>query len=220
MTKPPTLRFRLKGVEPEPHAAAPTLALRLGIEADGRPVQSVVLAAQVRIVVTRRPHDAATRERLRDLFGEPGAWHASAHSLLWAQATATVPAFEGSTEFRMLVPCTYDLDVAAAKYLHALDGGAIPVELLFSGTLFWTDEADALHAALVPWQSEAHGDVPVEVWREAMDRCFHGTAWLRLRTDTLRQLALFRARGAFATWDEAFASLLAEETGSLDVREA
>ena len=33
-------------------------------------------------------------------------------------------------------PCTYDFEVAAAKYLHSLEQGEIPLLLMFSGTVF------------------------------------------------------------------------------------
>ena len=48
----------------------------------------------------------------------------------------TVTGFTGATEIDLPVACTYDFEVAAAKYFHSLDGGEIPIVLLFSGTVF------------------------------------------------------------------------------------
>jgi len=34
------------------------------------------------------------------------------------------------------LPCTYDMEVASGKYFASLDGGEIPLALLFSGSVF------------------------------------------------------------------------------------
>ena len=47
-----------------------------------------------------------------------------------------VRGFTGDVEFDLPVPCTYDFEVAAAKYLHALRDGEVPLRVLFSGTVF------------------------------------------------------------------------------------
>ena len=47
-----------------------------------------------------------------------------------------VRGFTGDIEFDLPVPCTYDFDVAATKYLHSLGDGEIPLNVLFSGTVF------------------------------------------------------------------------------------
>jgi hypothetical protein len=33
------------------------------------------------------------------------------------------------------VGCTYDMEVAASKFLHAIRDGVVPLQFLFSGTL-------------------------------------------------------------------------------------
>ena len=55
---------------------------------------------------------------------------------LWTHVAAMVPRLHRRAEFDLPVPCTYDFEVAAAKYLHALDDGEVPLVLLFSGTVF------------------------------------------------------------------------------------
>ena len=91
-----------------------------------------------------------------------------------------VPGFTGSTTVPLVVPLTYDLDIASTKYLHGLDGRDVPLLLLFSGTVF-TGAADQVQLELVPWHEEAAFRLPVAVWRAAMDAHFPDAGWVRLR---------------------------------------
>ena len=87
-------------------------------EPSGREVFTIALTAQINVEPARRElRRRATRERLVDLFGEPERWAATTHSFLWAHATTLVPSFTGATMFTLPVPCTYDLEVAAAQVL-------------------------------------------------------------------------------------------------------
>jgi hypothetical protein len=119
-----------------------------------------------------------------------------------------VPAFVDETVAELPMACTYDLEVAAAKYLYALEDGEVPLELLFTGTVFYPGPGDRLQAALIPWSSEAEHRMPVRVWRETMEHHFPGTAWLRVRRETFDRLQAHKSRGAFPTWDAALDSLL------------
>jgi hypothetical protein len=58
--------------------------------------------------------------------------------------------------------------------------------------------------------------VPVQVWRDVMDRYFPGGGWLRVRRETIDALQRFKAARALPTWDDAIAQLLKEagEEGS------
>ena len=73
--------------------------------------------------------------RLTDLFGEPGRWADTFNPLQLATIPVLTPSFTGSVTVPVTVPLTYDLDIAAARYLHGLDGGEVPLTLLFSATL-------------------------------------------------------------------------------------
>ncbi len=53
-------------------------------------------------------------------------WGDSLKPFLWTHVDMMVRGFEGSTEVDLHVPCTYDFEVAAAKYLHSLGDGEIP----------------------------------------------------------------------------------------------
>src|SRR5204862_76390 len=122
------------------YAAAPTIAFALRIESDAD-VRSLMLQTQIRIAAPDRAYDDATQERLRDLFGPPESWGRTLRSLLWAHATLLVAPFSGTTTVELPVACTYDFEVASAKYLHALRGGEVPLEFRFSGTLVDGEDA-------------------------------------------------------------------------------
>jgi hypothetical protein len=212
----PELRFAVTGAAPVEHAAVPTLALDLRVEsAGGHAIRSVLLDVQIMIAARRRPYDAVARERLFELFGAPEGWGTTLRTLLWTRTTRVVPPFEGSTVVDLPVSCTYDLEVAAARYLDALRDGEVPLELLFSGTVFHAGADGRLQAARIPWDCEAEYRLPVAVWRATMDRHFPGGAWLRLRRESFDRLAAYKARHALATWEDAVDALVAgaEEAG-------
>ena len=202
----PELAFTVEGAERVEHAAVPTIAFALGIRSE-LPVRSVLLDVQVQIASRRRPYDDAAQERLFELFGPVEQWGRSLRTLLWTRATLVVPPFTGSTVVQLPVACSYDLEVAASRYFDALDGGDVPLEFLFSGTVFY---GTPLQAGRISWESEAGYRMPVALWRETMDRYFNGTGWLRLPKPTLDRLAAHKSRHALATWEDVVDSLLPE----------
>jgi hypothetical protein len=205
----PELGFAVEGAEPWHHAVVPTIRLRLRLESrGGHPIRSVSLTTQIRIAVTRRSYDGDAQARLVELFGDPAGWGQTLRSLLWTHTTLVVPAFEGSTSVDMPLPCTYDFEVAGAKYLAALEDGDVPLELLFSGTTFFADERGLLQTARIPWDSEAEFALPVRVWRETMDHVFPDAAWVRLRGETFRRLYAYKAERALPTWEAALEELM------------
>jgi Family of unknown function (DUF6084) len=204
----PSLSFSVEGAERVEHAAVPTIAFALRIESgDGVAVRSVLLDVQLQIAARRRPYDKAAHERLFELFGPVEQWGTSLRTLLWTRATLVVPPFTGSTVVQLPVACSYDLDVTASRYFDALDDGEVPLEFLFSGTVFY---GAPLQAARISWESEAAYRMPVALWRETMDRYFNGTAWLRLPKPSLDRLAAHKSRHALATWEDVVDSLLPE----------
>jgi hypothetical protein len=96
--------------------------------------------------------------------------------------------------------------VAASRYLDALRDGVVPLEFLFSGSVFY-DEDGRLQTTRLPWNSEAAFDLPVSVWKQTMERYFRGTAWVRLSKDSFDRLSAYKSRHALATWDEALEAL-------------
>ncbi|HSZ43072.1 MAG TPA: DUF6084 family protein, partial [Trebonia sp.] len=122
-------------------------------------------------------------------------------------------AFSALTEIEVQMPCTYDLEVASARYLQALDDGSVPLLLLFSGTVFLAAD-EGFSVELIPWSSEAPFRLPVSVWREMVDRHFPGSAWLRCSRDTMDALSAFKASHALPTWDATLAALLTTADGA------
>jgi len=170
------------------------------------------LSVQIMIDPARRTYDDATRERLVELFGASERWASTTHSFQWARIDSLVPAFTGATSFALEVPCTYDLEVATAKYLDALPDGEVPLSFHFSGRIFYRGADGRLQIVLAPWTS-AIFRLPVAAWRRTIELHYPGTGWVRLSDDTLRALALRKAQRGLPTFDEAVTQLL-EEAGS------
>ena len=206
----PGLTFTVEGAEALPFAAAPMIAFRLRVtnsDAD-RAIQSVALRCQVMIEASRRHYNTHERESLRDLFGESDRWSQSLRSLLWTHATATVPAFSDSALTELPVPCTFDFNVAAAKYFHAIQEEDVPLCFQFSGTIFYARADGALQIDQIGWDREARFRLPAKVWSEMMDHYYPNSAWLRLRRDAFERLYAYKRRNGLATWEEAIESLL------------
>ncbi|MFJ4184023.1 DUF6084 family protein [Kitasatospora sp. NPDC089509] len=203
-----TLGFACTGVRTDPYAAGPTLVFRLRITApaDTR-VHALALQCQLRIEPARRPYGDAEGERLTDLFGGRERWATTLNPIQFATVPLLVPGFTGETEADLVVPASYDLEVAGARYFRALDGGEVPLLLLFSGTAF--AGPGGFQVTPVPWDKEARVRMPVRVWREAVDRHFPGCGWLRLPEDVLDELLAYRSRRALPSWEATVRELLA-----------
>jgi Family of unknown function (DUF6084) len=202
--------FEVSGARVEAYAAVPTLILRLRIvAADGAAVHAIALRSQIMIEPQRRQYDHDEEQRLTELFGDTPRWGDTLRPFLWTNVSTTVTGFTGETEIDLAITCTYDFEIASAKYMHSLDGGEIPIVALFSGTVFGRSAA-GLSAAPVSWSEEASYRLPVTLWRDMMDLYFPNTGWLRLRRETLDALQRFKAQRALLTWDETFERLLKE----------
>jgi uncharacterized protein DUF6084 len=202
--------FELVGARVEAYAAVPTLMLRLRITAaEGVPVHAIALRSQIMIEPKRRHYDHDEERRLTELFGETPRWGDTLRPFLWTNVSMTVPGFTATTEIDLPITCTYDFEIAAAKYMHSLDDGEIPIVLMFSGTVFAASAA-GLNAAPVSWSEEASYRLPVALWRQMMDLYFPNTGWLRLSRETLDALQRYKTERALLTWDETFERLLKE----------
>ena len=203
------LIFGCTGVTADKYAATPSLTFQLAVtERSGVRVHAIALRCQIRIEPHRRRYSAAEAERLHDLFGDPSRWAETVKPIQLATVSVMVPGFTAVTEVDLPVPCTYDLEVSSARYLHGLDDGTIPLILLFSGTVFVATET-GFTVELVPWSAEATYRMPVATWRELVDAHFPGRAWLPCGRDTLDALSAFKARHALPTWDATLNALLA-----------
>lgn len=210
-----SLSFEVLGARPEPHAAIPTIMLRLAVaEADGRRVHALALRCQVRIEPQRRRYGEGEEERLYELFGEAPRWGDTVRPFLWTHLSTTIGGFDGSTEVDLPLECTYDFEVAGAKYLHALSEGEIPLLLLFSGTVFTRGES-GFTAEPVAWDSQASFRLPIAVWRSVMDLYFPDSGWVRVRRSTLDDLQHYKASQALPTWDQTIERLLEQASQSI-----
>jgi hypothetical protein len=206
----PDLSFQVEGAEVVPFAVSPLLAFKLRIanaDADEQ-VQTVTLRCQIQIETTKRLYTAGEKERLGDLFGEPERWGHTLRAMLWTHATAIVTPFRGSTLVDLHVPCTFDFNVAATKYFAGLDSGEVPLNLMFSGTVFYEGGERGLQAVQIPWDREAHFRLPVKVWEEMMEHYYPNGAWLRLRRDVFDRLYRYKMRRGIPTWEQTIESLM------------
>jgi Family of unknown function (DUF6084) len=211
----PDLDFKVLGVDAAARGLAPLLHFKIEIvnQMPGEKVQSVMLHAQIQIQSPQRAYAPSEKEKLRDLFGKPEDWGQTLRNKLLAQANCIVPGFTGRTEAVLIVPCTFDLNVAATKYFYALEDGEVPLLFLFSGTVFYSDSDGRLQIQQIPWEKEAAWRMPVDAWREMMDRHYPNTAFMWLERGVFDRLYEFKRRHGFATWEQAMERLLAHDNG-------
>jgi hypothetical protein len=200
------LNYRVTGVRVEPYAAVPTLLFHLCVDSP-EPVASVALRCQIRIEPRRRAYDEREEQGLQGLFGQPSQWARTLEPFLWTHVSITLPGFRDSMEVDLPVACTYDFDVTAASYLHALGDGEVPLLFLFSGTIFTRSER-GLQATQIAWDRDVRSKLPVATWREMMNLYFPNSGWLRLHRDTLDSLLAYKAAHALSSWDDVMAGLI------------
>ncbi|WP_281283197.1 DUF6084 family protein [Trebonia kvetii] len=203
------LTFGCTGAHVVRYAATPTFALSLNItESTGVRLHAIALRCQIRIEPHRRRYTADEARRLNDLFGDTRSWAETAKPLQLATLTALVPGFTSRTEVELPVPCSYDLEVASARYLQVIEDGIIPLLLLFSGTVF-VDHGHTYSVELIPWSLEVPFPMPARVWHDVIEEHFPASAWLRCGRQTLDALAEFKSAYALPTWDATLSALLA-----------
>ncbi|MDX3451961.1 DUF6084 family protein [Streptomyces sp. ME02-8801-2C] len=199
--------FACTGVRADRYAAGPTLVFRLRVTAAGNArVHALALRCQIRIEPARRSYGTAEADGLADLFGERSRWGSTLQPVQFAQVAVMVPSFTGEIETDLVVPCTYDMEIAAPRYLAALTDGEVPLLMLFSGTAF--TGAGGFQVEPVPWDQEAAFRMPVATWREMVEQHFPGCGWIRLPGDTMDALLAYRSRRALPSWEATLKALL------------
>ena len=208
----PEPEFAVIGARPVRYAAAPMLMLDLQVsEPSGRPVYMIALRIQLMIEPARRSYDEKTRAGLVELFGAPERWSVTTRSLVWAQLDVLVPAFTGGTTVAVPVSCSYDLELAATKYLHSLGDGTAPLALHFNGTIYYPGDDGGLQMVLVPWNKSIDFRLPVSVWRQTVEHYYPNTNWVALRSETLAALQRVKLDRGLATFDASIDALLRGE---------
>jgi hypothetical protein len=206
----PILNFAIESAEALPFAAVPTIAFQLRVNTllAQEAIQSVALRCQIQIEATRRPYSIDEKGSLRDLFGDPDRWGQTLRTLLWTHSNITIPDFSGSILVTVPVVCTFDFNVAAAKYFHSLQDGDVPLCFQFSGTIFYPDSDGTLQIAQIGWDKEARFRLSARVWQDMMEHYYPNSAWLRLERDTFERLYAYKRQQSFATWEQTLDSLL------------
>ena len=128
--------------------------------------------------------------------------------MTWANTSVNIPAFSGATVYPITVPCTFDLNVATAKYFHGITEGEVPLTFLFSGTVFYDSGEGALQIAPISWNKECRFRLPVQTWKLLMDSHYPNTL-LNLRRDVFDELYRFKMSAGLATFDDAIERMLA-----------
>lgn len=206
----PDLNFSVDSAEAVSFAASPMLSLKLRIRAadEAEKIQSIALRCQIQIETTRRRYTAKEQAQLFELFGEPERWGRTLRSMLWTHTSAMVPPFTGETIVDLPVPCTFDFNVAATKYFAGLEDGAVPLNLMFSGTIFFESADAGLQVEQISWDKEAHFKLPLRVWQDMMEHYYPNSAWLCLRRDVFERLSRYKIDHGLPTWEQTFESLL------------
>ena len=137
--RPARPEFAVIGARPLSYAARADVNARpAGLAStSGRQVYMVALTIQLMIEPARRAYDDATRERLVDLFGPPERWAVPPAAWCGPSSTCSCRRSSARRRSRSRSPCSYDLEVAAAKYLHALPDGEAPLALHFNGMIYY-----------------------------------------------------------------------------------
>jgi hypothetical protein len=205
----PEPEFEITGAAHIAFAAAPTMLFSASAaDTSGHRIQSIALTVQVMIDPAKRGYDPETRARLAELFGAPASWAPSTSGLAWARVAAAVPGFTGATPFGIEVPCTFDLEVAAAKYFYAVRDETIPLSFHFNGNVFFYGADGRLQVIPVPWSCTAQFKFPVATWSAMIAEHYPGGGWIRLDRATLETLNDRRGRRGLPSFDACIAELL------------
>lgn len=201
----PELHFKIDSAAAVPHAAVPMIALKLRITnlPSTETIHSLTLRCQVQIEPSKRRYAASEQSRLLDLFGTPERWARTVKPLLWMNTSVAVTRFTGEILVDLELPCSFDFNIATTKYFHAIETGEIPINVMFSGTLFYEASPGVLQIAQVPWDREASFRLPIGVWKEMMELNYPNSSWLCLHRDTFERLYDYKVRHGIPTWEQA-----------------
>lgn len=206
----PDINFNITGVRSANSGMTPLMVFDLQI--DNQPadehIQSILLQTQIRIESTRRRYSEAARKRLVELFGASKDWGRTLRDMLWTNESTTVSAFTGSATVELSVPCTFDMNIAAAKYFYGIDEGEVPLIFLFTGTIFYTSGGRVL-IQRISWESECRYRMPIERWKVLMNEHYPNSAWIYLDRDVFDRLYAYKQRNGFTSWDATVTRLLA-----------
>ncbi|MBA2284898.1 MAG: hypothetical protein H0W02_05410 [Ktedonobacteraceae bacterium] len=206
----PDLSFEVISAEVAAYSVLPLLNFKMRISnaSEEEQIQNINLKSQIMLAVTQRRYTAEEKARLFELFGEPERWGTTLRAFLWTHVTTVVPRFSGSTIVDLPVPCSYDFEVVSTKYFNALEDGEIPLNFLFSGTIFYEGQAGNVQIGQISWSKEANYRLPVALWKAAIEAAFPNSAWIRMPKDVFDQLYRYKITRGLITWEAVLTRLL------------
>lgn len=207
----PDLSFEILTANPARDMITPAISfdLRVSNHFPEQIIHAILLRCQIQIEVARRRYSAVEQDQLRELFDDPSRWGDTLRPMTWANTSVNIPAFSGATVWPLIVPCSFDLSVATAKYFRGLDDGDIPLTFLFSGSVFHDAGQGTLQVAPISWNKEARFRLPVEAWKSLMDMHYPHAVCLHLQRDVFDDLYRFKMSLGVATFEEAIRRMLA-----------
>ncbi len=214
----PDLSFAIGDVEPAARGLTPLLhfELELANTPPTETVQSIMLQTQIRLEATHRSYNGREEEKLVELFGAPEDWGRTLKARHWTNVSVAVPTFTERTGVTLPVQCTYDLKLASAKYLYALEEGDVPLLFLFSGTIFYQTPEGRMQVQQISRTKECTYRMPVATWKAMMEKHYPGSAWMYLDRDVFERLYAYRRRNKLSSWEETIEHLLLRENGDFD----
>jgi hypothetical protein len=123
-----------------------------------------------------------------------------------------VASFTDEAQVDLLLPCTMDFEIATTKYFYGLETGGIRTSVLFSGTIFYSNEDGMLQAAQIPWDREAGLQIAIGVWRQAIDAHYSDRSWLPLSKETFDQLYQLKVSRGVPSFDALVGQLLRQQS--------
>lgn len=206
----PDLAFAVIGARAVADGLAPLLEFDLEIcnRPENEDIRALLL--QIEILVLASGHDCpvAQREAGRRVLSAAEST-APPGARLWARVQATAPAFAGRVVVPLVVPCSYDLNLAATRHFSALQDACATLAFRVSGTMIHARAGDGLQVEPVPADREAIFSLPGAPWTAMMERRYPGSAWLYCRRDVITRLQRFRVQRALESWDDTLEVLLA-----------
>ncbi len=213
--------FKVVSAEPVARSVEPALSFKGTItDASQRPVYLIALTAIVVVEPGKRSYAPGERERLMELFGGPERWASTTGAFRWAATSAMVHGFTGEGEFELVVPVSYDLEIASAKYFGALDeGGTVPLRFHFNGSILYERGDGRVQTTPVPWDRSERFEMPMEAWTTAHRRAPPLRNWVPLHSETVSRIEDLKAKMGAPTFDDAVTRIIdrAEQGGTEDL---
>ncbi|MDP9228642.1 MAG: DUF6084 family protein [Actinomycetota bacterium] len=210
----PWLKFEITGAQFLKYAAAPTLSFAVDInDESGCEIFMASLTVQIQTEPKKRSYTPEERERLTELFGDPKKWGQSAQRLQLSAEKVLLRPFTGTTSVDVEMLCNYDLELAAAKYFHAVDGGTVPMVFHWNGTVYYTDSEDKLQMVQIPWDTVSDHQLDIDVWKRMMDHYYPHRGWVPVQSETLEALRKLKTERGLMTFDDTVRYLIGEAGG-------